>query len=184
MPIGESLHREGTEPFGGHPGLTGRTAPGGDDQSDGDIEHLTQFTTEIVGRGAEIPHVERGSVHPTAADGVNRGKLAVSLHREHPQLRITAVQAVADGSLDGLRLESLHLHLHVALSAANPHLTDENVLEHGFLAVIENDGVGTAGFRRGDGLLPTTVPVGLRRISFLIPGGGDFHCAVLAGFSP
>lgn len=121
---------------------------------------------------------------PTATDGVDGGKLTVAFYGEHAEVWVIAVKAVGDGALYRLALEAFHLHLHVALAAAYPYLADEDIVENGLLAVIESDGVGTAGSGGVDGLAPAPIMVAASGVGALVPGGGDFHGGILAGVAP
>ena len=85
--------------------------------------------------------------------------------------------------LDRLAGPAAHGHLHVGLSAAVPHLADEDVVENGLFAVREGDFVGSAGLGRRDAGEPLPVCAG-RHDGFLFGPGGRNGDLLARGGAP
>ena len=68
-----------------------------------------------------------------------------------------------------LLLEAFHLHLHVRLAAADPYLTEEDVVQNGLLAVAECDGIRSAGLTGNDLQAPCSLRVCLYLVFCTVP---------------
>ena len=157
----------------GEPALDLGPAPGIVDHAHGHVQHLCQVLGEEPGGGAEVRHVLRQALFPgPLGDGQGLIGFVFGEHRKADAPFVAPRQGnLLLGAFNGAVVEAFHGHLHVALPASQPDLTDEHMLQrYGFLAAGNAYGMFLeTAFRSGYGHFPGAVRSGLGRVFLLVP---------------
>ena len=136
------------------------------DDPHGDVQRPTEVAAEQVADGAEGLDAPGRGFAPGTRHILPGTKPAVDFHREEPHVGV--LRTFGDDLLrmfDRAVAASLHGDLHVGLPRAEPHLADEDILQHdGFaVAVAQGDAARLERGGRGcDRHAPASLLVGLR----------------------
>ena len=168
------------------PALDAAAAPRTVDDPDRDIQRPREHFGEEIGRGAAPRGGSRREFVPGARNTLLR---RIALRIGHLQEADAAALRIGAGdglvaTLDQTVPIAAERHVHIALTAAKPHLADQHVVQHPLVATRNGDPlrlVTTGGsFQRH---LPAAFPVAFRR-GFRAPRGHDFHRRMRIGPAP
>lgn len=180
----EACHPFGLHPFGTEPCLQRTSSPCCQHESYRHAERLAQRLAEVIGCRTKVAYALRLRLAPAALHIVYGMQPGIAFHGEKAKKVVLTGHQFVGSSLHRLRREPLHRHLHIALSRADPHLSDEHIVQGKRLTIGQRDVVRSASLRRAHSHPPLALSIDLGFVGSSIPRCAHLHLFARIGSSP